>query len=284
MNGGVFRAVWEGLIGRAKPIADAGTALAGHLRSKTVNWTGPGLIVGIASGAGADVLVFNIIWMVLSIGLQTGLGLVAALLLNGPRVRFAMVWRTILILPWAIPEFIGALIWMRIYEPRYGWLALANDLPWYIYNPQWSQDPNATLGTLLLATTWYGFPLIMVAATAGLKLMPREVYDAAAVDGASACSRFRYVTWPLLLPLLIPAIVIRMIFAFNQFYLFYAMQTNPPTVTMATISFYYFEPLGFFGGQFAVSAAINVFAVLVLIVMILWLDRRRTATEGVTYA
>ena len=77
--------------------------------------------------------------MFLSVGLQTALGLGAALLLNGPRVRFAALWRTILILPWAIPEFIGALIWMRIYEPRYGWLALADDLPWYIYNPQWSQ-------------------------------------------------------------------------------------------------------------------------------------------------
>ncbi len=285
MTGGVFRAVWEGLTGRAQPVADAGTALAGHLRGKTVNWTGPGLLMGIMGGAGADILVFNLVWMVLSVGLQTALGLGAALLLDSPRIRFAALWRTILILPWAIPEYIGALIWMRIYEPRYGWLALANsDLPWYIYNPQWSQHPDATLGTLLLAATWYGFPLIMLAATAGLKLMPREVYDAAAVDGATAWSRFRYVTWPLLLPLVMPAIIIRMIFAFNQFYLFYALQTNSPTLTMATVSFYYFEPLGFFGGQFAVSAAINVFAVLVLIAMILWLDRRRAATEGVTYA
>jgi hypothetical protein len=55
-------------------------------------------------------------------------------------------------------------------------------------------------------------------------------------------------------------------------------------VTLATVSFYFFEPLDYYGGQFAVSAAINVFAVLVLIAMILWLDRRRTATEGVTYA
>jgi ABC-type sugar transport system permease subunit len=285
MNGGVFRAVWEGLTGQAKPIADAGQALAGHLRSRTVNWTGPGLIVGIASGAGAGILVFNLVWVVLSVGLQTVVGFTAALLLNGPRVRFASFWRIILILPWAIPEFIGALVWMRIYEPRYGWLALANsDLPWYIYDPKWFQQPNATLGTLLLAATWYGFPLIMLAATAGLKLIPREVYDAAAVDGAGGWSRIRYVTWPLLLPLVIPAIIIRMIFAFNQFYLFYAMQTSQPTLTMATLSFYYFQPLGFFGGQFAVSAAINVFAVLVLIVTILWLDRRRTVPEGVTYA
>ncbi len=284
MNGGVFRAVWEGLTGQAKPVADAGQALAGHLRSKTVNWTGPGLLLGIAGGAGADILVFNLAWMVVSVGLQTALGLSAALLLNGPRVRFAAAWRTILILPWAIPEFIGALIWMRIYEPRYGWLALANDLPWYIYNPQWNNDPNTQLATLLVAATWYGFPLIMLAATAGLKLIPRESYDAAAVDGAAGWSLFRHVTWPLLLPLVIPAIIIRMIFAFNQFYLFYAMQVNPPTVTMATMSFYFFEPLGFFGGQFAVSAAINIFTVLVLVVMILWLDRRRVATEGVTYA
>ena len=284
MTGGVFRAVWEGITGQASAVGfDAARALSGQFRARTVNWAGPGLFLGILGGRAAEVLVFNVIWTLLSVALQAALGITAALLLGRRGVRFVTFWRTVLILPWAIPEFIGALVWMRIFEPRFGWLALATDLPWYISQPQWFQNPNATLIVLLLAATWYGFPLIMLAATAGLKMLPSEVYDAAAMDGAGGWLRFRYVTWPLLLPMVMPAIIIRMIFAFNQFYLFYTMQTQPPLITLATASFYYFEPLGYYGGQFAVSAAINVFTVLVLVILILWLDRRRTATAGVTY-
>jgi ABC-type sugar transport system permease subunit len=79
--------------------------------------------------------------------------------------------------------------------------------------------------------------------------------------------------------LLIPAIIIRAIFAFNQFYLFYVMQADFPTTTLATVSFFVFN----YGGQFAVSAALNVFTVVVLIVLILWFNRQSKALEGVTY-
>ena len=122
----------------------------------------------------------------------------------------------------------------------------------------------------------------MLAATAGLKLISGEVYEAAAIDGAGRWQQFRYVTWPLLWPLVMPAVLIRLIFAFNQFYLFYTMQVNFPTITHATLSYYAFSPT--FGGQFAVSAAINIFTVVVLVVLILWFNRRSQAVEGVTYA
>ena len=85
------------------------------------------------------------------------------------------------------------------------------------------------------------------------------------MDGAVGWQRFRWVTWPLMLPLLAPALFVRGIFAFNQFYLFYTMRVDPPTITLATASYYLFAPTGNFGGQFAVSAAINIFTVLVLL-------------------
>ncbi len=104
------------------------------------------------------------------------------------------------------------------------------------------------------------------------------------MDGAAGWRQFRWITWPLLLPLLAPAIIVRSIFAFNQFYLFYTMRVNPPTVTLATASYYLFAPTSYYGGQFAVSAAINIFTVLVLMGLIMWLDRWSKAAEGVTYA
>ena len=135
---------------------------------------------------------------------------------------------------------------------------------------------------LLVAATWFGFPFMMLAATAGLKLVPLEAHESAALDGATAWQQFRFITWPLLWPLLAPALIIRAIFAFNQFYLFWVMRSSYPLITFSTLSYYLFSGNG--GGQFGVSAAINVFDVAVLVVLILLFNRWSKAAEGVTYA
>ena len=77
--------------------------------------------------------------------------------------------------------------------------------------------------------------------SAGLRLLPADVYDAGALDGAHGWSEFRYLTWPMLLPLLGPALILRIISAFNQFYLFYAL--NPPgsMYTFSSVSFFFFN-------------------------------------------
>lgn len=281
IQGGVWRAAWSGLTGQEEPV---GIDLGQGSRSKEVHYAGPRVLLQLLFGAAPELLVFNIMWTGLSVALQTGLGLAAALLLHRRGLCFRTAWRSILILPWAIPEFVGALVWLRIFEPRYGWLVLAQNVPKDVNLPSWFENPAQTLVILLIAATWYGFPFVMLAASAGLKLVPEEVYDAAAIDGAGGWRLFRYITWPLLLPLVTPAVIIRSIFAFNQFYLFYTLRTNFPMLTFASVSYYFFTPSGPFGGQFAVSAAINIFTVLVLVALILWFDRVSRAAEGVTYA
>lgn len=279
IQGGVWRAVWEGLTLQEKPVIFdpfEGT------RSQEVKFAGPFILLALIGGAAPELLAFNILWAVLSVALQAALGILIALALHRQGLRLANVWRTIFILPWAVPEFVGALIWLRLLEPRSGWLMISQQLPAGVSISNWLDDPNITLLLLLVAATWYGFPFIMLAAAAGMKLVPEEVYDAAAIDGAGSWSLFRDVTWPLLFPLVAPAIIIRSIFAFNQFYLFYTMRVKFPTLTYATVSYFYFSPG--LGGQFAVSAAINIFTVLVLVVLILWFNRVSRAAEGVTYA
>jgi len=204
-------------------------------------------------GGFSELLVFNVIWTALSLVLQVAIGIAVALALNQPGVRLRNLWRTIFILPWAIPEFVGALLWLRFFEPDTGWLALTQQLPAGVSLPDWYADPLSTLGVLLVAATWYGFPIVFLAATAALKLVPTEVYDAAAIDGAGRWQSFRYVTWPLLLPLLAPALIIRAIFAFNQFYLFYTLQPPYPLMTFATLSYYFFMPTGFFFSRFIIA-------------------------------
>ena len=285
VNGGVWREVREGLTGQTEPVE---VDIFSFSRStvKEVRYAGVSPMLQFFTGVGASLLIFEILWTVLSVALQTILGVGVAWLLQRRGLRFRGWWRTIFVLPWAIPEFVGALVWMQIFDPRYGWFFLGTSFPETPGYPLaqrlaiWQEDPTAALFVLLIAATWLGFPLIMLAASAGLKLIPHEVYDAAAIDGAGAWQRFRAITWPLLLPLLAPALIIRGIYAFNQFYLFYVLNPPYPLATLASLSFFVFD----FGGKYAVSAVINIFTVILLIFFLLWFNRLSRAGEGVTYA
>jgi ABC-type sugar transport system permease subunit len=149
----------------------------------------------------------------------------------------------------------------------------------------WEKSVDLRLVVFLISAVWYGFPFMMLAASIGLKTVPKEVLDAAAIDGASIWQTFRYVTWPMLVPLLIPAIIVRGIFAFNQFYLFQAFGFW--NATLATLSYNIFNPTSGFGrngGQFAISATINIITVILLMIFVMLFNRWSKAGEGVTYA
>ncbi len=300
LSGGVWREVARGLTFQVDPVVvsispngqvtirvqqqDRGEwHLVGiqesSLSTKDVHYAGPGLYSDLLVQVAPTLLGFECIWTVLTLGLQTALGLGVALALNRAGVRLRRFWRAVYILPWAIPEFVGALIWFNAFDPQHGWIgfALGQPIPW-------QQDPLLALIVMALGALWLGWPVMMLAASAGLALVPVDVYDAANVDGATRWEQFRFITLPLLWPLLAPALIIRAIFSFNQFYLFYVMGAPWPVITFSTLSFYLFNTNGRFGGLFALSAAINVLTVVLLIVLIIWFDRRTRASEGVTYA
>lgn len=288
LNGGVWREVWEGLTGQTEVVNPEFP-----FRSKEVQFTGPSSYLPVFDWITGDgILVFNTLWTVISVTLQTVLGVGAALLLWNKRIRFRRGWQTLFILPWAIPEMIGSLMWLTIFMP-FGWMYLAlqdfgRNIPLAFFDG-WERNPNITMIVLLIAGLWYGFPFMMLAATAGLKQVPMDVFDAAAIDGANGWQTFRHVTWPLLMPLVVPAIIIRGIFAFNQFYLiqlFGIYHSSYFMTTLATLSYNIFNPSGFsgFNGQFALSAAINIITMLILIGFVVLFNRWSKADEGVTYA
>ena len=281
-RGGLWREIWGGLTGLIHP-----SPLNFPSMTTQVHYTGLASFQPVLSYlSSSGILIFDILWTILSVLLQTALGLVVALLLWQSGARFSKFWQALFILPWAIPEMIGAMMWFNIFEPDWGWLALAVQK----YGPHfpfaffigWQQSVNLRLLVLLIPAVWYGFPFMMLASSVGLKIIPPDVFDAAAVDGSSTWNTFRYVTWPLLMPLIIPAIIIRCIFAFNQFYLFQAF--NFPDSTLATLSYNIFNPSGQGGGQIAISAVINILAVIILVGFVFVFNRWSKAGEGVTYA
>ncbi|MDA8237784.1 MAG: sugar ABC transporter permease [Chloroflexi bacterium] len=282
LTGGIAREAWLGLTGQAAAVAPSFDSAANRVQYVGFDLLGyaqSGVWLGGNSSAAA--IAFSFLWMVLAVALQLLLGLGIALVLARPGVRFAGAWRTLFILPWAIPEFVGAIAWLKLVEPERGWLALlaGQTIPW-------PESANWTLVVLLVAATWIGWPLMMLVATAGLRTIPRSVTEAAALDGAGPWTTFRTVTWPLLLPLMGPALVIKAIAAFNQFYLFYVLPTGvnfPSDVTLATFSFFLFDPTRG-AGVFAFSAAVNVLTVVALAILVAWFVRWRGRVERVAFA
>ncbi len=284
LQGGLARELWGGLTGQIPAAGPNASPNQVHF----IGLHGYALVFDYITSIGLPV--FTILWTALSVFLQCVLGLGAALLLWNRRVALRKTWQVLFILPWAIPEAIGALMWLNIFAPVSGWLSLAvkdfgaQNVP-FSFLVGWERNPNQTLFVLLLASLWYGFPFLMLAASAGLKMLPTEVFDAAAIDGATPWQTFRHVTWPLLMPLLVPAIIIRAIFAFNQFYLFqmfvqfFGEQQYIP-VTLSTFSYY----LLYRGSEFGVSAILNIITVLMLIGFVILFNRWSKAGEGLTYA
>ena len=279
-QGGIWREFWGGITGQISPDAfaeDGKVHFVGFLwYADILNWVGS---MGLPF--------FNTMWTILSVSLQTALGVGAALLLRQRGIKFRKGWQALFILPWAIPEAIGTMLWLNIFAPISGWLVLAvnkfsPDTTFNIFK-NWEGSQNMSLVVLLIVSLWYGFPFMMLAASAGLKLLPLEVFDAASIDGASAWQTFRYVTWPLLMPLVVPAIIIRAIFAFNQFYLFqmfYFIDDNFNMFTFARLSYF----MVFDWRDFTGSAVVNIITILFLMIFIFLFNRWSKAGEGVTYA
>ena len=286
LQGGITREFWGGVTGRI----EQPDPKSNILNSSEVVYIGS---LGYQGGMNylnqSGIIFFSYFWTILSVLLQAILGISVALLLWGRRDRTRKFWQMIFILPWAIPEAIGALLWVNIFHPFSGWLTLAvkkygEGIP-FASLVGWEKDPDKIMFVLLISALWYGFPFIMLAASAGLKMLPKEVYDAAALDGAGAVETFRYVTWPLLQPLILPALLVRAIFAFNQFYLFqmliphyYGSAGN--MVTLSSESYYVL----FSGSAFAFSAIVNIIALVLLGIFVVLLNRWAHGTEGVTYA
>ena len=276
LNGGVMRESIGGLTGQVPA-----TSFEFGARSKEVNYVGADLLSGVQQGvwwgfnSTAAFVAFSVMWMILAVGLQAAFGIAVALVMERPGMRFTSAWRTLFILPWAIPEVVGAIAWQDIFHPQQGLVAqlLGADFPY-------QESPEVSLAVLLLAATWMGWPLWMLVATAGLRTIPRSVTEAAELDGADRWRRFRSVTLPLLLPLLSAAFIVRAIATFNQFYLFWILSPNDNTYTVATWSYSLirFEPF-----LYSVSAAVNVVTVVALAIVVAWFLRWRSRAERVAF-
>ena len=172
-------------------------------------------------------LFITIIWTAANVTLHVSIGLLLAMILNSPIVAGRRIYRTLLILPWAVPNYITALIWKGMFQKQFGAInGLLNVFG--IPSISWFDQPATAFMTNLITNVWLGFPFMMVIALGALQSIPAEFYEAAEVDGASGWQKFRSITLPLLRPAMTPAIILGVVWTFNMFNIIYLVSGGAP--------------------------------------------------------
>src|SRR5712692_4126649 len=174
------------------------------------------------------------LFVAVCIPLFLAFGMLTALAVNHPAVRWKPFWRVALIVPWAVPTYITALVWKFFFNGEFGTL---NQIYRLFAGPHatlpWLTDPNWAFGSIVLANLWMSYPFFMVVILGALQSIPIELYDAASVDGATAWQRFWRITVPLLRPAILPATVLSAILTFNTLNTAYLITTGGPFVSAA---------------------------------------------------
>ncbi len=159
-----------------------------------------------------SIFAWTLVFAVLSVATTFFLGLILAVVLNDPRMKGQRTYRSILLLPYAIPGFISLLIWSGFFNTDFG---LINELTGLSVN--WFGDPTTAKIAVLLTNLWLGFPYMFLVATGALQAVPSELKEAASIDGASGWTQFRKVTLPLVMVSVAPLLVASFAFNFNNF-------------------------------------------------------------------
>src|SRR6185369_5006505 len=176
-----------------------------------------------------------------SVGIEVVLGVLVALLLNQEFVGRTLV-RALLILPWALPTIVNAVMWRLIYNPEFGSLnALLTQLGLISSYRSWLGDPASAMNAVIFADVWKNYPLIALIVLAGLQTIPRDLYEAAIMDGAGAWKRFWNITLPGIMGPLSVALVLRAIEAFKVFDIIYVMTRGGPADITKTASFFVYQ-------------------------------------------
>jgi multiple sugar transport system permease protein len=208
-----------------------------------------------------------------SVAIRLVLGVGLALLLN-ESFRFRRAVRAAILLPWIVPTVLGTMAWLWMFNPNFSvlnYILVQSGLMEHGFN--WLTDPDLALFSVLLVNAWRGTPFVAITVLAGLQTIPRELSDASAIDGAGKFQRFRHITLPLVMPVLLTSLVLSIIWTFSDFGIVYGLTKGGPmnaTHVLATLSY----QTGLASGNIGEGAAISLTMLPVLLLLIIWQLRR----------
>ncbi|MDK2839678.1 MAG: maltose/maltodextrin transport system permease protein [Thermosipho sp. (in: thermotogales)] len=188
------------------------------------------------SGPFTKIFLWNFTYAALSVLFTFVIGLSFALVLNNNTLRGRTIYRTLLIIPWAIPAFISVLIWKNgFFNETYG--VFNRFIVTNLFNGdpvKWMTNPFWAKVSVLIVNTWLGFPYMMTVSLGALQSIPDELYEAASIDGASKPKRFWKITFPLLMTTIAPLLVGSFAFNFNNFVNIYLLTAGGPAIPNTT--------------------------------------------------
>ncbi|MGB5951262.1 MAG: ABC transporter permease subunit [Ornithinimicrobium sp.] len=226
-----------------------------------------------------SVFLWNVVFAVITVVSTFLLGMLLALLFNDPRLKGKGIYRSLLILPYALPIYVTALVWASMFSTDFG---IINTITGLSIN--WLGDPFWAKVALLLTNLWLGWPYMFIVCTGALQAIPEDVKEAAAIDGANWGRTVRSVIMPLLLVAVGPLLSASFAFNFNNFGLIFLMTEGGPFTggqseigsTDLLITLAYRLALGGVSPNFGFASAISVF-IFILVALISYQGFKRTA-------
>jgi len=231
--------------------------------------------LAVTSGASVSwqLIENSFIWAAGSVALFLLVGLGLATVLN-QQIFGRTVYRTLMMLPWAMPAFITILVWANMWQYETGIInALLSEVG--ISPVDWLQHPTTAWAALFITNVWLSFPFYTVVFLATMQAIPKDLYEAASIDGAGGLSKFVNITLPFLRPTIIFVGLMGFLFTFNNFYPIYLITSGGPGLsTQIFITESYKDAFGL-GGSPAFSTAamysvIDFLFVLVITVVVIW--------------
>jgi arabinogalactan oligomer / maltooligosaccharide transport system permease protein len=213
-------------------------------------------------------------WMFLTSIFNVGSGMILALLLNHGGLRERNLYRTLLILPWALPNVLLIQVWAGIYNTQGPLNLLIGKIG--IERINWLGDVTPARAALLFTNLWLTYPFFMVVGLAALQSIPRELYEVADIDGAGGWSRLVDITMPFLIKAIIPLFITQLAFQFNNAAIVYLLTQGKPiaspgakygsTDTLSTFAYKLIFEQRLFGVSAAYSVVIFVFIAVFIVI------------------
>ncbi|GAA3071264.1 sugar ABC transporter permease [Rhizobium viscosum] len=211
------------------------------------------------------------------------LGLWLALLLN-QHLPFKSFFRAIVLLPWVVPTVLSGLAFWWIYDSQFSIISWSLMQLGLIDAPiNFLGDPTNARISVIIANVWRGIPFVAISLLAGLQTIPASLQEAASLDGATSWQRFRYVTLPMLTPIIAVVMTFSVLFTFTDFQLIYVLTKGGPvnaTHLMATLSFQRGIPGGQLGEGAAIAVAMIPFLLGAIMFSFFGLQRRKWQQGG----
>ncbi|MCK6425935.1 MAG: sugar ABC transporter permease [Burkholderiaceae bacterium] len=223
-------------------------------------------------------LMTTVIWTITNVTVGVTFGFLLALALNTEGFKGKTIYRVLLILPWAIPNYITALVWRGMFHPQFG--VINQFLQMFGLEPvRWFDGVVSAFMTGLITNGWLSFPFMMVVILGALQSIPKDMYEAAEVEGASRWQQFRSITLPLLRPTLVPAVVLSVVWTFNMFNIIFLVSGGEPGGANEILITKAYK-IAFEQYQYAYAAAYSTVIFVILLVYGYFQTRLTRATES----